>query len=369
MSEIIEFWTNFCWSAILRASELSGCAGPARKVAASTPHACCSKAALDANCKMVSFPAESKKPVVMKLQRVDLLALTNIDQINQSFTAQLYVQLRIPDGASDADLCSCLHEDRPPFPIGEDGLPTFRPSAGWYLNQFDFVNALDVHILDKAVMRSGPDLLLNTRYQGTFTEAFELENFPFDAQPLSISMVINCRESGPVPVSLRLEENLAKSVDPRKSFALYQQYHLADLINVRLGKTTTVSDRVFPTMAITFLVARRPAFVLTNVALPTLLISTLSFVPFMLHADVYIADRFALLFALVLTTVAFKSTIATMVPAIPSLTWVGTYIRTHTHAYTYIHTCMQVPAIPYLTWVDKYVLTNTWSEPRHHPWS
>jgi len=73
-------------------------------------------------------------------------------------------------------------------------------------------------------------------------------------------------------------------------------------------------------------VARRPKFVLTNVALPTLLISCLSFVPFCLDPVAAIADRFALLFALVLTTVAFKSTIATMVPAIAYLTWLDKYV-------------------------------------------
>jgi len=262
----------------------------------------------------------------MKLHRVDLLALTDVDQLQQTFSAQIYMQWRIPGGAEDEHLCKELHTDRPAFPIGPDGKPTFRPPAGWFLNQFDFSNAIEVRQLDKAIMRSGPDLMMSTRYQGTFSEALELESFPFDSQPLAIRMVVNCRESGPVPVRLEIDSPIAKSVDPRKSFALYQQWHLADLLCVRIGKTSDVSDRVFPQVSFSAFVARRPAFVLTNVALPSMLISCLSFVPFCLDATSAIADRFALLFALVLTTVAFKSTISTMVPAISYLTWLDKYV-------------------------------------------
>jgi hypothetical protein len=268
-----------------------------------------------------------RRLVTLRLRRVDLLSLTEIDQLRQVFTAQLYVTFCIPGGAEDPCLCSELHKEKPAFPIGPDGKPTFRPPAGWYLNQLDFSNAVDVRLIDKAIMQSGSDLVLSARYQGTFSEALELERFPFDAQPLTISMVVNCRESGPVPVAIELDDLVAKSVDPRKSFALYQEWHLADLICVRVGRTSAdIADRVFPQISFSFFVARRPGFVLTNVALPTLLISTLSFVPFCLDPMDYIADRFALLFALVLTTVTFKSIISTMVPAIAYLTWVDKYV-------------------------------------------
>ena len=97
-------------------------------------------------------------------------------------------------------------------------------------------------------------------------------------------------------------------------------------VGVVLGRISQGTDRTFPTMSFVFFAARRPAFVLTNVALPTLLISLLSFVPFALDPIDFIADRLALAFSLVLTTVAFKSTISTMVPAVSYLTWMDNYV-------------------------------------------
>ena len=94
--------------------------------------------------------AEKKKPLVLKLHRIDLLSLTQIDQLEQSFTCQVYLQFLVPHGARDPDLCKDMHVDRPSFPIGPDGRPTSRPSAAWYLNQLDFTNALDVRVVDKA---------------------------------------------------------------------------------------------------------------------------------------------------------------------------------------------------------------------------
>ena len=40
--------------------------------------------------------------------------------------------------------------------------------------------------------------------KGTFHETHELYDFPFDTQPLHISLCINCRKTGPMPIRFRV---------------------------------------------------------------------------------------------------------------------------------------------------------------------
>jgi hypothetical protein len=72
----------------------------------------------------------------------------------------------------------------------KDGRPTFKPSALWYLDQFDVRNAIDFEIISRKVLANvrskvghagapglsieEEDLLLQVRAKGTFTEEFEV---------------------------------------------------------------------------------------------------------------------------------------------------------------------------------------------------
>ena len=53
--------------------------------------------------------------------------------------------------------------------------PTFRPSAEWYIQKIDWANALSQRMVDFAVRSNGDDLMVMVRYEGTFTEVFELD--------------------------------------------------------------------------------------------------------------------------------------------------------------------------------------------------
>ena len=86
-------------------------------------------------------PKPPATPVLRTLEvdLVEVLTLPEINIINQSFSATFFIVLRFPGGALDADLASPSAE----FPVDEDGRPTFRPSALWYIDQIDFNNSTE----------------------------------------------------------------------------------------------------------------------------------------------------------------------------------------------------------------------------------
>ena len=59
---------------------------------------------------------------------------------------------------------------------------TFRPPAGWYLEQFDINNSSDFSVLTKRVLFQDDDIILKWHVTGSFHENFELESFPFDVR-------------------------------------------------------------------------------------------------------------------------------------------------------------------------------------------
>ena len=79
---------------------------------------------------------EREEPIVLDVLRVNLLQLSNLDQVSQTFSANYFVHLRCINGAMDTDLLKDIHEDNPQFPKA-----TLRPGAGWFLHQIDFPTA------------------------------------------------------------------------------------------------------------------------------------------------------------------------------------------------------------------------------------
>ena len=88
--------------------------------------------------------AAASNLVRFELTQVDLMKLHNIDVQRLTFQAQIWVEFTIRGGAHDA----ALSADGAVFPMGKDGKPTFRPSAGWYMQQVDFRNAHSVKLVD-----------------------------------------------------------------------------------------------------------------------------------------------------------------------------------------------------------------------------
>ena len=61
---------------------------------------------------------------------------------------------------------------------------------------------------------NGTDLLMMYHVRGTFFEAFELHNFPFDGQGLTVTVAILNRADGPFPVDLKVDRARIMSGPP-----------------------------------------------------------------------------------------------------------------------------------------------------------
>ena len=129
-----------------------------------------------------------REPLKLILIEVELQRLHRLDMASQTFAATLWLEFLIPGGALDPDL-SAVGEQ---FPLDQtSGAPLYRPSAAWYLKRAGFRNALDFRVTDSKIMRRGDDLTMCLQVDGTFYEIFELQDFPFDVQGLTMTLIFN----------------------------------------------------------------------------------------------------------------------------------------------------------------------------------
>ena len=256
----------------------------------------------------------------IEISAVEVLQLTQIDLVAETFKAQIFVQLRFKGGNLNPDLASRSRE----FPFGPDGKPTFRPSALWFLDQLDFNNGVDITIMDKDVIASGDDLLGKVRFEGTFTEHLELEHFPFDTQALTASLAFNCRVNGPVPLRVEKSRDMQTYNLDTNNFHLKSVYKLGSSVHVTVG-TCGHQPRVFPAINLTILVRRKPNFFVTNVIVPMFI-----FVPLACMQQAIplweLADRLGFGLTMLLTTVAFKTSVSSSLPQISYLTLLDKYL-------------------------------------------
>ena len=280
---------------------------------------------------------------VFVVQLIEVTMLPGIRILEQDFTSQFYIEFRIDGGAQDAELRSTSED----FPIGEDGKPTFLPSALWYLNQLDFNNAKSWTKLDQKVLVRGDDLVCAVRFEGVFMEPMELQRFPFDTQDLTTSLAINCRTTGMTPVRFVLDHEAQNayrhSIDIRH-FPLHNEWELGPHVHAELGLTGSVG-RQFPALDFSLLIRRKPLYYLLNVVYP---MATFAFMAnFQIALPRYeTADRFSVCFSLLLTVVAFKFSISQMLPAVSYLTVMDTFLLAC--AGTVVLACFEAGAMGYL---------------------
>lgn len=175
------------------------------------------------------LPAKPKRnQLILELNAIELQKLHSLDINGQRFSATIWMEYLIRDGLLDSE----LKKEGVHFPIGPDGKPTFRPSCGWYMAQADFRNALSLRCVDSKVLTRGNDLVLVMRYDGVFTEVYELDDFPCDHQALTITFNINCRISGPLPVELVVGKDCTLSMECIDLCPPARQWHINRYINV-----------------------------------------------------------------------------------------------------------------------------------------
>ena len=206
---------------------------------------------------------EPPKPLLRTLvvRLVEVNRLSDIDIIGQRFKAEVVVQLAFEGGAKD------VHLSKPSasFPLDGFGRPTFRPSAKWYVDQVDFNNAHEYKTLDKNCFFAGEDIVVNLRFEGTFSEIMELEDFPCDVQDLTMSLAFNTRTTGMMPLEIVNSPSLSTGI-VTEGFVDGKLWDLHSELDIRPGTCGRTLDRLFPSIEMVMLVGRQPRFVLLNVS-------------------------------------------------------------------------------------------------------
>jgi len=274
--------------------------------------------------KSLAKPPKRAKPTALlrtlTVRFVEINRLSDIDIMNQCFKAEFVLQLAFENGAHD----EFLVDSSPDFPLDAWGRPNFRPSAQWYMRQVDFNNAIEYKQLDARVVVEGSDLLMMLRFEGTFAQPMDLLDFPCDVQDLTISLAFNCRTTGMMPVEVVTSPDLKTAISP-EGFVGGKMWSMHDEVEVKGGVTGTHADRMFPCVQMVLLAGRHPEYFLLNIAAPTFFFVPMAALQFCVPRN-FVADRLTVTLAIVLTGVAHKYSITTLVPAVSYLTALDKYV-------------------------------------------
>lgn len=241
------------------------------------------------------------------LREVEVQKLHRLDIASQSFQAQIWMEFLIPGGALDPSL-SAGHASFPPtqhFPLDENGRPTFTPSATWYMAQIDCRNALSWRVVDGKVMSRGDDLVMAVRVEGTFVEVYELTDYPFDVQGLTMTLNFNCRAHGPMPIDIRVEPSCSVTMTCINLCPPIREYSLEPQLYIRAHLVGT-GERTFPGISFSAKVARHPFYHIVFAAVPMGLFSLLALLTGAGRQIDSLGHRAHLNMILVLTAAAYR---------------------------------------------------------------
>jgi len=300
-------------------------------------------------------PVKAPPPVrTLELVRAKYYKVLEINDLNQTFFADVFYEFKIRGGAHDEDLIR-EGEGAPSNFFPKD---TLRPSARWLLGQFDFSNSVH-HKLhhDTCVQVRGDDIHLRYRAYGEFAEQLELESFPFDTQELTTKLIIHCVIGGVVSIeivppdfkddfsdekgvrkipkerykaqSLRVLQRHPLSLSHHDIFKVdsFHLHNVWDLCNAVYGHIEVHAGE-FPQLAMTCLVRRKPDFYLQNVAITMIVLEAMAFSAFAIEAETTegIVGRVSLALTLVLTCGIYRQTNAQFSPPVACLTLLDEYM-------------------------------------------
>uniref|UniRef100_K3WI57 Neurotransmitter-gated ion-channel ligand-binding domain-containing protein n=1 Tax=Globisporangium ultimum (strain ATCC 200006 / CBS 805.95 / DAOM BR144) TaxID=431595 RepID=K3WI57_GLOUD len=167
-------------------------------------------------------------------------------------------------------------------------------------------------------------LKYSRRTIAVFNEEMSLFNFPYDQQKLSFEFSMTGGVRASLPIS-------PTPIDPGK-FVL-ENYKLGNMFNVVYGSKVFVGDiHDTPdrkTIDFEMTLGRKSGYYFTNVAIPSAIITYLSFTTYAPLDDGTLMDtgsRLQIVMTLLLTTVTFKSQVASLIPQVSYYTSLDKYV-------------------------------------------
>ena len=280
-------------------------------------------------------PVRLKQPrsgaVKLDVLRINVLQVLHIDHIGQRFSARLFFQLRIPNGAEDEDMLRDLDDEAPIFPKD-----TLRPGARWLSQQVDFPTAHEFRILENKVVVMEPHIDIVLKVSGTFPECMELERFPVDTQELTIFLSISVANEGICPVEFRNLRDGSRRDDAvpapvvtvnDTAFSMSNMWELSAHARLATRYLQAMEHTSYPSIAVTAWAGRRQGYYIFNVILPLGALQFLAVFQFLLPGDfIKVTDRISFSVTLLLTSAAYKLYVSESLPDISYLTLIDKYV-------------------------------------------
>ena len=260
-------------------------------------------------------PPTTKRKVYFYIQ---ILQLGHVSAPDQTFQAYFYVQ------------CAWVEPEIPQSKIGEmrEAMAAYDGGGTWPEGLFDpkldFMNADAAIELTKSTIgyspwRTGPngEPVVEHKFfaRGTFVESLELEHFPFDVQPLRISISssrpateIDLLEDPSSPSAMRPEFLANPEFSIKETLELGEgatQQQLPQPILVADEKLVGKRNQKFVILHAAVIAQRIPTYYVQNVFIPMFLIVLMEAGAFVIHPG-DAADRFSVTLTLALVVVAYK---------------------------------------------------------------
>ena len=252
----------------------------------------------------------------LEISRIQFVQIKEVNQILQCFHASIFLEFIIRGGAEDPQLAAVQSR--------EWSGPPARPSASWYVQQFEIINDHTaggaVSVLKHRAFRRGDDLVLQWKGDGSFGEPFLLSNFPLDTQTFNVRFTVACAVEGLTPVEIVRPRTERPFTIADESFSGHNSWELSKEIwwSIFWHQFDPQEQRHFPCLEFCVTARRKPGFYLWNVVAPMLVFVLLTVCTWAVPV-VLVGDRLAASLALVLTCSAYKFSVAAMVPAVHSV--------------------------------------------------
>jgi len=182
----------------------------------------------------------------------------------------------------------------------------------------------DLKVEEPTIYSTGGRILVCCPFSGTFYTSFLLQRFPFDRQILLLKLQ-NIQEWS--------ELTFTQMSDTEEYYGLTNQVYITPKVMLTWehspGSVTVYHDHSgeepFPYPALGFRLTRKPAYYLSNVAVPVFLLTLFCMSVFFFDTT-DLGGRLSVVLSLILTSVAFKYVIAGYLPKVPYATLLDKYV-------------------------------------------
>jgi hypothetical protein len=252
--------------------------------------------------------------------RSTVFSMDDIQTAAQTFRTSVFIELRLRSICTGGDLVHHLMKD-----------------YGFHISMFEVMNVVE-HTSDiekwENAMRvddNNWDYSFKYRYNSVLGEEFELGNFPFDLQDLSILATLNLPSSR----AELIPNEEYPSIFHRDSFRLSSIYTVTHGEQVHTTASLSLpsessAGHTYPRVQFVMNLTRKQGYYAWNIALPMAVLTALTALSIGVQESdgsrLSTGDRLQITLTLLLTSVAFKFVVAESLPRVSYQTTIDKYI-------------------------------------------